>query len=143
VNSGRTRRDGQIEEAIANFEAAIKISPRDDLIGNYYAGMAIARLLLRDYDDAAEWATKAVRFSSALYAPAFLLSALGHAGKSDEARIALSELAKRARWVRARKRRREPKYSRRQVGVFALGCWLTLDWRYWRWTNALTSRCLV
>ena len=83
---------GRQKDAINYIESAIMVSPRNPLLGIYYAALSLAHLLLRDYEEAAVWAEKAVRYPQARYAPAFLLSALGHAGKSKEARTSLSEL---------------------------------------------------
>jgi len=83
---------GRHEDAIDCYEAAIKLSPRDALIGVFYAALSLSHLLLRDYDQAIAWGQKAVGYPQARYATAFLLSALGHAGMTDDARTALSEL---------------------------------------------------
>ena len=83
---------GRHEDAIKSYESAMKASPRDPLIGIFYAALSLAHLLLRDYEEAVAWAGKAIRFAQARYSPAILLSALGHAGKTDEALTALSEL---------------------------------------------------
>ena len=80
------------EEAIHCYESLIKTSPRDPLIGIYFAAISLAYLCLRDYEKSISWSSKAVRYPRALHAPAYLLSALGHAERTDEARAALSEL---------------------------------------------------
>lgn len=80
------------EEAIECFEAAIKTSPKDPLTGVYWAGLSSAYLQLKQYDEAVIHARKAVLSPQARYAPAYLLSALAHAGRTEEARAALMEL---------------------------------------------------
>ena len=83
---------GRHEDAIDSIQSAIKASPRDNLIGAFYALLSLSHLLLRDHEEAIVWGAKSVRFPYARFAPAILLSALGHAGKTDDAKAALSEL---------------------------------------------------
>ncbi|MBT6292087.1 MAG: tetratricopeptide repeat protein [Rhodospirillaceae bacterium] len=85
-------RTGRYEEAIAQFDLAIKISPRDELIEIAYAGKALTLLMLRDFTGAAEYARRAMHSDRPRFATAFLVCALGHAGKLEEAQIALEEM---------------------------------------------------
>ena len=52
----------------------------------------MALLLKRNFEEAIEWGQKAVRFPQPKWAHAFLLSAFGHAGRSDEAQNTLDEI---------------------------------------------------
>jgi tetratricopeptide (TPR) repeat protein len=83
---------GRHAKAIDCLDTALKVSPRDPLTGVFLAAKSLAYLLLRDQQNAIECAKTAVRYPQPIYAPAFLLSALGHAGRTDETPAALLEL---------------------------------------------------
>jgi tetratricopeptide (TPR) repeat protein len=84
---------GNAEEAIPHIEQAIRLSPRDPLIGHMHARMARAFLFLRQHEKAVEWARTGLRHPNINWPiHSYLVSALSHLGKEDEARRALDDL---------------------------------------------------
>lgn len=82
-------------EAIPHLETAINLSPRDPNMGSFLVRMADAYLFMRNYEEAIQWAMKALQqpnFQWSRYA--VLISALGHLGKQDEADQFLKQLLK-------------------------------------------------
>ena len=87
---------GNAKEAIPHLERAIRLSPLDRNMGSFLLRTADAFLLVRRYEDAVVWARRALRqplFQWSRYA--VLLSALGHLGRTDEAREVLDEVLSR------------------------------------------------
>jgi len=83
---------GPIEEAIPLLEQAIRISPRDPQIGNWYWRIGEAYLLQSHVDDAIIWLEKARSANDGLaYVHGYLASAYGLEG---EGRWAAAELTK-------------------------------------------------
>jgi adenylate cyclase len=94
---------GSIEEAIPLQEQAIRLSPRDHLIGIWYQRIGVAHLLQSRTDEAIAWLEKACAVNPAL-APAHaqLASAYALKGGSERASAELAE---------ARKLTRDDRYS--------------------------------
>ncbi len=87
---------GNAKEAMPHLEKAIRLSPIDRNMGSFLLRTADAFLLTRQYEEAVVWAQRALR--QPLYQwsrHAVLLSALGHLGRSDEAREILDEVLDR------------------------------------------------
>jgi TolB-like protein/Flp pilus assembly protein TadD len=87
---------GRALEAIPCLETAIRLSPRDAHMGSFLVRMADAHFFMHRYEEAVEWAKKALQqpaFQWSRYA--VLLSALGHLGRLEEADRFLGELRQR------------------------------------------------
>jgi len=84
---------GEPEESIRSFERRIRLSPFDPLLFSTLAGMSVAFIGLRRFDEAISVAKKAVR-QNPLYPFAYrcLASALAHLGHEAEARVAVAGL---------------------------------------------------
>ena len=79
--------EGRLEEAIEQFETAVKLSPHDPFRWGFFSYRSLAHLFRDEYEDAALWARRAVQVPNAQYwAKAHLVAALGHLG--DKARCA-------------------------------------------------------
>jgi cytochrome c-type biogenesis protein CcmH/NrfG len=86
---------GQPETALPCFEEAVRLSPQDPHRWAFLNYGAMAHLFRGDFEGAASWASEAVQVpNSHALARAVLASALGHAGRLDEAARALAELRK-------------------------------------------------
>lgn len=84
---------GRVNEAIPYFQKAIELSPHDPLRWAFYSYRALAHILARQFDPAAEWAYKATRVPNAHYWPfAHRVSALGHLQRQDDLQGAKDEL---------------------------------------------------
>lgn len=87
---------GHAEEAISQFEEAIRLSPQDPWRWAFFSYEALAHICLGQHDKAAESARAALRVPNCQYwANAHLVVALGHMSKNDEAREAAAELLRR------------------------------------------------
>jgi TolB-like protein len=87
---------GREEEAIAQFEESIRLSPQDPWRWAFYSYEALACIFLCRYDRAAELAQAALRVPNCQYwTNAHFAAALGHLNKADEARHAVAELLRR------------------------------------------------
>lgn len=85
--------EGRLEEALEQFEVAIRLSPHDPFRWAFYSYRSLAHLFRGEFADAASWARKAVQIPNAQYwARAHLAAALGHLGDQDQARAALADL---------------------------------------------------
>jgi adenylate cyclase len=84
---------GRYEEAIRSFERGIRVSPLDPFIHNNLAGIGLALIELRRFDEAVAFFKRALRQNSS-DGVAFrgLASALTHLGRDAEAREALARL---------------------------------------------------
>ena len=83
---------GRAEDAISQFEKALRLSPNDPLSWAFMLMRALALLLMKQYDEAADWAQKGARQPNAhIWAYVFLAAALGHLGRAEEAEAALNE----------------------------------------------------
>ena len=86
---------GEHDLAIETVQEAIRLSPRDLLMVIWRVVEGWAHLGAERFDQAAESARLAIGWNAAFAdAHAILASALGHAGRLDEARIALDECAR-------------------------------------------------
>ena len=84
---------GQAAEAIRSFERTIRLSPLDPMLYTALAGMGIAFIELRRFDEAVAVARKAAR-QNQTYATTYrcLASALAHLGREAEVQKAVSHL---------------------------------------------------
>ena len=86
----------RLGESIPRFEEAIRLTPHDPWRWGFRSYRSLAHLFMKQHEAAAEWATKAIRVSNCHYsANAYLVAALGHLGRVDDARAALEELLRR------------------------------------------------
>lgn len=84
---------GRAKEAIAHLQHAIRLSPRDPYMGSFLVRMADAHLFMHEYEQAIEWARRALRQPHFQWSRhAVLISALGHLDRNDVARQARAEL---------------------------------------------------
>jgi tetratricopeptide (TPR) repeat protein len=86
--------EGRLDEAIEQFEIAIRLSPMTPSAGR---SILIDRWLISfvRFADAVSWARKAVQIPNAQYwARAHLVAALGHLGDQKQAQSALDDLMK-------------------------------------------------
>ncbi len=87
---------GRPAEAVPRFEEAIRLSPQDPRKWAFLVYGSLALLFLERYDEAAEWANRAVQVPNATFwADAQLVAALSHAGRIDEATVAADALSRR------------------------------------------------
>jgi len=85
--------EGRLDEAIEQFEIAIKLSPHDPFRWAFYSYRSLAHLFRGEFEDAVAWARKAVRIPNAQYwARAHLVAALGHLGDQTQAGSAVRDL---------------------------------------------------
>jgi TolB-like protein/DNA-binding winged helix-turn-helix (wHTH) protein/Flp pilus assembly protein TadD len=101
---------GRPEEALAATERAAHLSPRDPQLSLWQMFEGVALLHLGRYDEAAEVLAKAVAGNPrSAFARLFLASALGNAGRADEAGIQIQELLRlRPGFALSQFRSREP-----------------------------------
>jgi adenylate cyclase len=84
---------GRAEESIPYLTTAIRLSPHDPNMGSFLVRLADAAYFLKRYEEAAEWARRALQqpnFQWSRYA--VLIAALGQLGRLDEARNCIQEL---------------------------------------------------
>ncbi|WP_439577301.1 winged helix-turn-helix domain-containing tetratricopeptide repeat protein [Elioraea sp.] len=87
---------GRAEEALAHFERAAELSPRDPHLSSVYAMRALAHLALAEDEAAAAFARKGTRLPNAKHWPFVVLgSALGLMGRASETPPVLAELMRR------------------------------------------------
>lgn len=85
--------EGRLDEAIKQFEIAIRLSPHDPFRWAFYSYRSLAHIFRGEFEDAVSWARKAVRTPNAQYwARAHLVAALGHLGDEKQAESAVKEL---------------------------------------------------
>ncbi len=83
---------GRSAEGLAHIETSLRLNPRDPQNHIHLNILARAYLNTRNYEAAAEWSRKAIEHRSDYpHAHYLLASSLGHLGRLDEARAALSE----------------------------------------------------
>jgi adenylate cyclase len=84
---------GRLEEALANAEKAIRLSPRDSLRWFYFFTLGSVHFQARRYGDAVEWARRSIRGNPRFpYSRAYLAASFAYLGRGDEARAAVEEL---------------------------------------------------
>jgi TolB-like protein/tetratricopeptide (TPR) repeat protein len=83
---------GDLEAAIPCMETAIRLSPHDPLLVIWHAAPAWAALSAERYDEAIEYASRALAQTRG-FADSFVMlaAACGHAGRTAEAKAALEE----------------------------------------------------
>ena len=87
---------GRPEEAVPQFDTAVRLSPYDPRVSSFLEMRAWALLVMGRYEEAASSARMSVRKPNAdLWAYATLSAALGHLDLLDEARTVRQELLKR------------------------------------------------
>jgi TolB-like protein/Tfp pilus assembly protein PilF len=85
--------DGRSDQAIERLALAIRMSPHDRQNSIYMGGLAVANYLARRYDQAIEWARKAVQQGPSITPPHRILCAsLAQAGHRDEAHAVLERV---------------------------------------------------
>lgn len=85
--------EGRLDEAIAQFDTAIRLSPHDPFRWAFYSYRSLAHLFRGEYQLAANWARRSIRVPNAQYwAHAHLVSALGHLGDPVEIEAARRDL---------------------------------------------------
>ncbi len=87
--------EGRLDEAIEQFEIAIRLSPHDPFRWAFFSYRSLAHLFRGEFDDAVGWARKSLQVPNAQYwARAHLVTALGHLGADKQAIVAVKELKK-------------------------------------------------
>ncbi len=88
---------GRAEEAIPHLHTALRLSPKDTLSSPRVHGrLSAAYLYLKQHEEAVALGRRAIRNANTAWpAYAFIISALGHLGRADEARPVHEELKKR------------------------------------------------
>jgi TolB-like protein/class 3 adenylate cyclase/Flp pilus assembly protein TadD len=85
--------EGRLDEAIEQFEIAVRLSPHDPFRWGFYSYRSLAHLFRGEFENAAEWARRAVQVPNVQYwARAHLVSALGHLGNAAQTEDAVKEL---------------------------------------------------
>ena len=81
---------GQFEKSLANLDKAIRLSPQDPSLHYWYAGKATAHFGLKQYEDAIEWARRAIVIDPTYQQPhPVLIAALGWTGRQAEGHEAI------------------------------------------------------
>jgi TolB-like protein/lipoprotein NlpI len=87
--------EGRLDEAIKQFEIAIRLSPHDPFRWAFYSYRSLAHLFRGEIADAVSWARKATQIPNAQYWPwAHLVAALGHLGDEKQSQSAVRDLLK-------------------------------------------------
>ena len=88
---------GPLNEAVPLLEQAIRLSPRDRDVANWYFRVGEAHLLQSHIDDAIRWSEKARSANEALpYVHAYLAAAYGLKGETERATAELAEARRSA-----------------------------------------------
>jgi adenylate cyclase len=84
---------GRADDAIANLDKAIRLSPKDQLLFAFFSGKAFAHLATGRYDEAVEWAQRSLQHRPD-WADAYmaLAASYAHLGQLDEASRTSEEL---------------------------------------------------
>ena len=81
---------GQFEKGMESLDEAIRLSPPDPLLHYWYTGEADAHFALKQYEDAIEWARRAIAIDPTFRpSHSVLIASLGWAGHQAEAREAI------------------------------------------------------
>ncbi len=88
-------RSGRAEEAIPHMEEAIQLSPADPGIGPFYARLSAAHFYLGQYDQTVEKGRIGIRKTVPWPGYTYMIAALGHLGRTEEARHAREDLEKK------------------------------------------------
>lgn len=84
----------QYDEADDLISTAIKISPRDTLIGIFLAGKSLISFCRKDYDQTISLGRKAMMYPQPRWVHLYVLSALGHLSLWEEAKDLLTVIAR-------------------------------------------------
>jgi TolB-like protein/tetratricopeptide (TPR) repeat protein len=86
---------GRPDEALTQFDNAIRLSPHDPYLWLFQSMRGFALLLMKEHDQALTWLQASSRHGNVgFWAYAFLSSCLGHLGRRREADDALQQLLK-------------------------------------------------
>jgi TolB-like protein len=87
----------RLEEALEQFDSALRLSPRDPGLWSYLTLKASTLYRLRRYEETVRFARDAARHSTAdlIWPFVHLTAALGQLGRTDEALMAVAELRRR------------------------------------------------
>jgi adenylate cyclase len=89
---------GRPGEAVVSHDAALRLSPLDPMMWAYLASKAIALTLLGKFEEAITLSQRSQRqANSAIFSHLAEISALGHLGRSDEARDAIRRAGQKKR----------------------------------------------
>ncbi|MSP83137.1 MAG: adenylate/guanylate cyclase domain-containing protein [Alphaproteobacteria bacterium] len=84
---------GRAEEGISYLTAAIRLSPHDPNMGSFLVRLADAAYFLKRYEEAAEWARRALQQPNFQWSRhTVLIAALAQLGRLDEARNCIQQL---------------------------------------------------
>jgi adenylate cyclase len=84
---------GRAQEAIQNNETALRLNPRDPSNFFRFLAYALAHFTMKQYDEAAAWATRSVRAKRIFRIPYLIrIAALGLSGETDRARDAVNDM---------------------------------------------------
>ena len=84
---------GRHEDGIPLLETAIRLSPHDPHVGQWMAQIALAKLSVQQHEAALIWARQSLRQPNVQWSRwVFLISALGHLGRTEEAGRAIDAL---------------------------------------------------
>lgn len=87
--------EGRLDEAIEQFEMAIRLCPHDPFRWAFYSYRSLAHLFREEFGEAVTWARRSVQIPNAQYmASSHLVAALGHFGDREQAQTALKSLKK-------------------------------------------------
>jgi adenylate cyclase len=83
---------GQFEKSLELFDKAIRMSPRDDNLGGWFSGKTWSYFGLKQYDQAIDWARRAIAVRASDPVPySILAAALALTGHEAETREALQQ----------------------------------------------------
>jgi TolB-like protein/cytochrome c-type biogenesis protein CcmH/NrfG len=85
------QRQGEFEKSLGYLDKAIRLSPHDPALAIWYNGKALAYFALKQYDQAIEWARRAIATNANIspYPHLKLIAALALIGREGEAHAAL------------------------------------------------------
>ncbi len=84
---------GRHEDAIPPLETAMRLSPHDPNVGQWIAQIALAKLSVHRHEEAVRWARESLRQPNVQWSRwVFLIAALGHLGRTEEAAQAIDAL---------------------------------------------------
>lgn len=85
--------EGRLDEALENFEIAIKLSPHDPFRWAFFSYRSLAHLFRGEYEEAVSWARQSTQVPNAQYwAWAHLTAASGHLGDTGLSERAVNDL---------------------------------------------------
>lgn len=114
--------DGRSEEALRQFERAMRISPRDPFNSFFFAGIAVAHYLEGRFVEAVKWARQAVQLRPGyIGGHRILCASLAKAGQIEGAQGALAALVRLAPGVSTASLRQSVPYTEKTIGAFLEG----------------------